>query len=130
METINDRIGMILKEIKLTKTEVAKKLKVSQQYISKLSTTGTPSDILIDDICEKFDINEEWLRTGKGEMLRQYSEQEKIMKYTAQLLKDTDSLVADVIKNFIITYEQLDDASKKVLENTALRFIENMKKDI
>ena len=50
------------------------------------------------------------------------------MKYTALLLKDTDSVVATAIKNFIITYEQLDDTSKKVLEDVALKYLENMKR--
>jgi hypothetical protein len=43
------------------------------------------------------------------------------------LLKDTDSVVVDAIKNLIITYEQLDDPSKRVLEQIALKYIENMK---
>ncbi|WP_235839220.1 helix-turn-helix domain-containing protein [Clostridium sp. Marseille-P2415] len=129
MGAINERIGLVLKELNLTKTEVAKKLKVSQQYISKLVVTGKPSDRLVDDICEKFNISEEWLRTGEGEMFKQLTEQQKVMKYTAMLLKDTDSVIADAIKNFITTYEQLDDASKKVLNEIALKYMANLKKD-
>ena len=68
MQTINDRIELILKDSNMTKTSFAHVLRVSQQYISKLVKTGTPSDRLIEDICEKFSINEEWLRTGKGDM--------------------------------------------------------------
>lgn len=129
MGAINERIGLVLKELNLTKTEVAKKLKVSQQYISKLVVTGKPSDRLVDDICEKFNISEDWLRTGEGEMFKQLTEQQKVMKYTAMLLKDTDSVIADAIKNFITTYEQLDDASKKVLNEIALKYMANLKKD-
>ncbi|MDR0924184.1 MAG: helix-turn-helix domain-containing protein [Hungatella sp.] len=128
MESINERIGLVLKELNMTKTEAAKKLRVSQQYISKLTVTGTPSDILIEDICEKFNIDENWLRTGEGEMFLRLTEQQKVMKYTAMLLKDTDFIIADAIKNFIVTYEQLDNASKNVLDKVALKYIENMKK--
>lgn len=127
MGSINERIGLVLKELNMTKTEVAKKLRVSQQYISKLTVTGTPSDILIDDICEKFNIDENWLRSGEGEMFIRLTEQQKVMKYTAMLLKDTDFVIADAIKNFIVTYEQLDDASKNVLDQVAMKYIENMK---
>lgn len=68
MQTINDRIGIVLNKSKKTKTEFAKSLKVSQQYISKLVKTGNPSDMLIEHICQKYNIREEWLRTGKEPM--------------------------------------------------------------
>lgn len=69
MQTINDRIGILVdNHLKMTKTAFAESLKVSQQYISKLIKTGNPSDRLIDDICEKYNVNETWLRTGKGEI--------------------------------------------------------------
>ena len=61
-------------------------------------------------------------------MFEQLTEQQKVMKYTAMLLKDKDSLIAAAIKNFIVTYEQLDDTSKKVLEDVALKYLENIKK--
>lgn len=68
MQTINDRIGIILENSKKTKTDFAKSLKVSQQYISKLVKTGNPSDMLIEDICQKYNVREEWLRTGQEPM--------------------------------------------------------------
>lgn len=64
--TINDRILILIKQMGMTKTAFAKKLKVSQQYISKLVKTGTPSELLIEDICQKFSVNEDWLRHGTG----------------------------------------------------------------
>ena len=50
------------------------------------------------------------------------------MKYTAMLLRDTDSAVASAIQSFIVTYEQLDDTSKATLEKIALQYIDNLKK--
>jgi len=66
LESINYRVALIIEKLGMTKTAIAKRLKVSQQYISKLTTTGTPSERLIDDICREFNINEDWLRTGAG----------------------------------------------------------------
>lgn len=64
--TINDRILILIKKMGMTKTAFAKKLNVSQQYISKLVKTGTPSELLIKAICQKFNVNENWLRNGIG----------------------------------------------------------------
>ncbi|MEY8428889.1 helix-turn-helix transcriptional regulator [Lachnospiraceae bacterium 46-15] len=73
-------------------------------------------------------INIEWLRTGRGEMFKQLTNQEELMKYTALLLKDNKSAIASAIQALIVTYEQLDDSNKEVLEKVALRYIENLKK--
>ena len=63
---INQRIGLLIEELGITKTAFAEKFKVTQQYISKLVKTGTPSDMFIDNICREFGVNEVWLRTGEG----------------------------------------------------------------
>ena len=61
-------------------------------------------------------------------MFEQMTEQQKILKYTALLLNDKDSVVVNAIQTLIVTYEQLDDASKATLEKIALQYIENLKK--
>lgn len=73
-------------------------------------------------------VNIDWIRTGEGEMFRHLTDKEKLMKYTALLLKDTDSAVVSAIQALIVTYEQLDNASKAVLEKIAEQYIENLKK--
>ena len=67
-------------------------------------------------------------RSGEGEMFEELTDQQKILKYTALLLKDKDSAVADAIQTLIVTYEQLDDTSKAVLEKIAKQYIDNLKK--
>ena len=61
-------------------------------------------------------------------MFEQMTEQQKILKYTALLLNDKDSVVANAIQTLIVTYEQLDDTSKATLEKIAMQYIENLKK--
>lgn len=92
------------------------------------SGRNEPIDAVISLICKQHNVNEDWLRSGEGEMFEQLTEQEKIMKYTAMLLRDTDSAVASAIQSFIVTYEQLDDTSKATLEKIALQYIDNLKK--
>lgn len=125
-----ERIKYLRKEVlHKTQEEFSSAIKISRSNLGSIEIgriNVTPR--VISDICAEYGINEEWLRTGNGEMLEQLTDQQKVMKYTAMLLKDTDSVVADAIKNFIVTYEQLDDTSKKVLENIALKYIDNMKK--
>lgn len=67
--TIGDRISLIIERNDLKKVQFAKKLNIDQSYVSRLiKGKGDPSDRLIEDICEKFNVNENWLRSGEGEM--------------------------------------------------------------
>lgn len=68
MSTINDRIGELIEALGITKTEFAENLKVSQQYISKLVKSGNPSERLIDDICQKFNVRRSWILNDDGDM--------------------------------------------------------------
>lgn len=66
---MNERILEIISAHHLTRTEFAKRLNVSQAFVSQLCAGARePSDRTISDICEKFNVNETWLRTGVGEM--------------------------------------------------------------
>ncbi|WP_180325003.1 helix-turn-helix domain-containing protein [Bacteroides acidifaciens] len=126
---VNERIKIIRKKLDLTQQEFADKLGIARNNIAGYETCKrSPSDAVVSLICAKCNVNEAWLRTGEGEMFEQLTDQQKLMKYTAMLLKDKDSVMATAIKNFIITYEQLDDTSKKVLEDVAIKYLENMKK--
>lgn len=87
MQTINDRIAIILRESGMTKTAFAESLRVSQQYISKLTRTGNPSALLIDDICEKYRIRKEWLTEGKGDMKAPIDRNDEIARLSADLFK-------------------------------------------
>lgn len=68
METINDRIAILIDKLNISKTDFANKLKVTQPYISTLVKKGTPSDRLVDSICMNFDVNRTWLIDGTGEI--------------------------------------------------------------
>ena len=126
---MKDRIKKLRKELDLTQQAFADKIGMKQNTIAQYEMgRTTPSDAIIFSICREFDVNEEWLRTGEGEMFEQMTDQQKILKYTALLLKDKDSVIANAIQTLIVTYEQLDDTSKATLEKIALQYIDNLKK--
>ncbi len=74
---MNERIMMILDAYHLKKVDFAKRLNLSQPFVSELcSGAKMPSDRTISDICFEFHINEHWLRTGEGEMKLKESEED------------------------------------------------------
>ena len=126
---MNERIRLLRKELGLNQSDFGNKVGVKQGTIAGYeSGARTPLDAVVSSICREFDVNEEWLRTGEGEMFEQMTEQQKLLKYTGMLLKDKDSAIVNAIQSFIVTYEQLDDTSKATLEKIAQQFVNNLKK--
>lgn len=126
---MNERIRLLRKELGLNQSDFGNKIGVKQGTVAGYeSGARTPLDAVVSSICREFDVNEEWLRTGEGEMFEQMTEQQKLLKYTGMLLKGKDSAIVNAIQSFIVTYEQLDDTSKATLEKIAQQFIDNLKK--
>lgn len=64
---MNERIKRIRKEAKLSQEEFGNKLGITKASISRIeSGINNPSDQTIMLICREFNVNEEWIRTGKG----------------------------------------------------------------
>lgn len=69
MLTINDRLKKIRKEKGLTLKQFGKAIGITDASVSQMETGKSGlSNQTIHSICREFDINEDWLRTGKGEM--------------------------------------------------------------
>lgn len=131
METINDRIRILLDESGKTRTAFAESLKVSQQYISKLIRTGNPSDLLISDICEKYNINEHWLRTGEGKMDENRSTNEKKAGYAETFLeydRNSRNPFYDMMIVMMEAYDTMDSDSQNVIQNYFRHLQEIIKK--
>ena len=63
------RLKEIRKSIGDTQTQFAEKLGTSRNAIASYELGKViPNDTFIQLLCAKFNINEEWLRTGNGEM--------------------------------------------------------------
>lgn len=88
MSTLYERIGACIAASGLNKTAFAKRLGLTQPFVSKLCLgVSQPSDRTIADICREFNINEAWLRTGEGEMCQPVTRDQAITDFMADILK-------------------------------------------
>ena len=96
---MKDRISHIIADAKITKTEFAKKLNVSQAFVSQMcSGYAKPSDRTISDICRIFDIQEDWLRHGLEPMRAARSEDEEIAAMVGRVLHGSSDFLRAVVK--------------------------------
>ena len=123
---MHTRINEIIKHFKLTKTEFARRLGISQPFVSRIcSGEATPSDRTISDICREFGCDEVWLRTGKGEPFRQETRQEQIMRFAVQTAKGSNEFQ----KALVSMLAKLDPEDWTALERIAEKLLEEYKKD-
>ena len=123
--SIGERIKKLRKHLDLTQQKFGERLGIKGNTVAQYELgRNEPIDAVLSLLCKEFNVNENWLRTGEGEMFEQLTEQQKLMKYTALLLKNKDSAIATAIQTLIVTYEQLDDTSKATLEKIALQYID------
>lgn len=120
---MKDRIKKIRKELDLTQQEFADKLGIKRNTVATYeSGRNEPIDAVISLICREFDINEEWLRTGNGEMFIERSRDDQIAVFVGNILeKESDSFK----RRFISMLAALDESDWETLE----KIVEMMQKE-
>ncbi len=126
METLSMRIMKVVEATGGNKSEFARKVGLTPAYISKLGKQpdAVPSDRTIADICREFNVNEEWLRTGKGEMFIPKSRTDEITAFVGDILRDE----SDFRQRFISVLARMTTDEWKILEKKILEIAEEIKK--
>ncbi|WP_196590380.1 helix-turn-helix domain-containing protein [Pectinatus frisingensis] len=105
--TIGDRINIIIEDAKLKKVQFAQILNIDQSYVSRLiKGKGVPSPRLIENICEKFNINDKWLSDGLGDMYRPAEE---------NILNDPSLDVTD--REILNSYIRMTPSQRQFIKN-------------
>ena len=98
--SINQRIKTLRKELNLIQQDFAKKIGVQRVTISWMEKEGntiTRQNIKI--ICDAFNVNENWLRTGEGDMFKPADEPDILDKLQQELKLNNAEM--EIIKTFI-----------------------------
>ena len=123
---MHTRITEIVRRTGLTKTDFAKKIGISQPFLSQLCAGGKiPSDRTIADICRVFRINEKWLRTGEGEMEIADTQREKLQNFFADVL----ATAPDERSAFVAALDDLPPEFWPLVAELARKYAENLKKE-
>ena len=119
---MKNRILKIRKDSKLNREDFGLRLNLTKNYISLIETGNRiPSDRTISDICREFNVNEDWLKNGTGDM---YKEKDGSFSELLVELEDSDD---DFIKSLITVYMGLDEDSKSALRKIAKGMAEKYK---
>ena len=69
---------------KMTQEEFSSRINLSRNFIAQIEIGAkVPSDRTIKDICKEFNVNENWLRYGEGEMFLPLAREKEIAIFTS-----------------------------------------------
>lgn len=116
---MKDRIKKIRKEFDLTQQAFADRIGVKRNTIASYETgKSNLSDGAVSLICREFNVNEEWLRTGQGEMFIEISRDEQIATFIGEIQMNVDDSFK---KRFISMLASLEESDWEVLEKMAMK---------
>lgn len=124
-----NRVRELRKTIGLTLEKFGDPLGVGKTAISKIENNERGlTDQMIISICREYNVNDEWLRTGNGEMFKKLSPQEEVASYVSDLLEDgADNPFYGIIIDIMKTYSELSPKSQEVVRDFSRRLAENIK---
>lgn len=111
---MKDRIKKVRKNANLTQEKFAERLGLKRNTIATYETgKSEPMDNIIISICREFNINEEWLRTGKGDMKKHLTRNQEIGSFANDVMKLPDEKFK---KRFVKALSKLDEKDWDALE--------------
>lgn len=126
---MNNRIKEVRESLKndngkkYTQTQFAETLHVTRDMIASYESGKVePTALFISSLCSTFNINEDWLRTGIGEMFNPRDRESEVAELAKRLLKaDYDDVIAKIVRNLAMLsfedWQKLNDIIKKLLED-------------
>ena len=119
---MNERLKKLRKTLDMTQQEFADKLRVPRNTIGGYEVgKSNPSDAAVNNICNTFNVNENWLRNGTGEMFVKMTRDEEIAAFIGKTLHTEDDTFK---KRFISMLCALDESDWESIEQIALLLAE------
>ena len=109
-----ERLKQIRTALKINQTNFAKQLGLTQTAYSMIENGNNPlSDRHIKVICSSFNINENWLRTGQGDMFFSFPHEKEFATIFSNLVPATQQYLLLMAKELLNTQEKLLNPSDK-----------------
>ena len=115
--TQGQRLHELRKSLNLTLEKFGKSLGVGKTAISKIENgENNLTDQMLISICREYNVSEEWLRDGTGEMFVPVTRDEEIEIFIGNVLKDEPD---NFKKRLISVLAKLSEHEWEVLEERA-----------
>lgn len=112
--TQGERVREVRKSLGLTLEKFGEKIGMKKNSVSQIENgKNNVTDANVKAICREFNISEEWLRTGSGNM--RIPVEDEAAAAVSDLVEKSNPLY-DVIKGIMVAYQRLDGPSREVID--------------
>lgn len=119
---MNERIKLLRKSLGMTLEKFGEHLGVKKSTLSNIeSGRSSLTDRMLKSICHEFNVNEEWLRTGTGEMFVVHKDETAAI--VSELLESINNKSYDFILDVLKVYQALPSANQDVIKNFCQQLI-------
>lgn len=127
---MNNRVRQIRKTLNLTMEKFGEYLGVTRTAISNIESGNRGvTDQMFKSICREFNVNEDWLRVGEGNMFKELPEEEETATLVSDLLEDGKSNpFYEIILEIMRTYNELSPKSQEALRESSAKLLKNLRK--
>lgn len=116
--TQGERVREVRKSLGLTLEKFGEKIGMKKNSVSQIENgKNNVTDANVKAICREFNISEDWLRTGSGEM--RIPVEDEAAAAVSDLVEKSNPLY-DIIKGIMIAYQKLDGPSREVIDQFIL----------
>ena len=116
---IGERIEILRKDLSMSRRVFGERLGVSESVIVNIEydrlKRPVQKESLYKLICKEFNVNEEWLRTGNGEMFVPLTRNQLITDFATDLIMEDNTFK----KRLVEALAKLDEKDWEVLEKLA-----------
>lgn len=116
---IGERIEILRKDLSMSRRVFGERLGVSESVIVNIEydrlKRPDQKESLYKLICKEFNVNEEWLRTGNGEMFVPLTRNQLITDFASDLIMEDNTFK----KRLVEALAKLDENEWEVLEKLA-----------
>ena len=118
---MNERIRKLRKHLDMTQREFGERLGIKGNTIANYELgRNEPIDAVISLICREFNVNEEWLRTGTGEMFVEMDKEDLLFEWAGRVLGSRSNSFK---KNFVKMLMSLTEDEWELLERKAKELV-------
>ena len=119
---MNERVRELRKYLGLTLEKFGEPLGVTKTAISRLENgVNGITDQMVKSICREYNVNEEWLINGTGDMFTEIDRDDQLMRWAASVLKDDSDSFR---KRFVTMLSSLSVDEWQFLEDKARMLID------
>jgi len=113
VSTVSSRIKILRQKLGITQKDFCKHIYLSHSFFANMERgERKPNDRICELICNKYNVNKDWLLTGKGDMFSKTPPDIELEQIT-ELIKNLDPLFREFIVQQIRQLANLHRKSKE-----------------